>query len=297
MANEEHGNKAVDISTLIEHRVATKVKYLQELNQAVAAHHDREIYRLLDNRRYAKEIEHREQQPNDEGVMSLVDDLADQLSNYLSVKLIKYLGQAYPFFYYEEYQTGHYRIYFGNWWDRRQFGELDVLNVRFSFDQAEYEKLAKSFELARKNKRYNSDRIEKISEQNDHLQALIDNQAAREQRRQSIETQLEEVNSRSSIFESSKNKETRQELVDQLQKIEDEEQEARTANKTIRENDQVVLSLSKENTILSYEQKSIVDTFGSFEDFELANRNLYADYLARLAGGKQEEKQVSADEQ
>ncbi len=297
MANEEHGNKAVDISTLIEHRVATKVKYLQELNQAVAAHHDREIYRLLDNRRYAKEIEHREQQPNDEGVMSLVDDLADQLSNYLSVKLIKYLGQAYPFFYYEEYQTGHYRIYFGNWWDRRQFGELDVLNVRFSFDQAEYEKLAKSFELARKNKRYNSDRIEKISEQNDHLQALIDNQAAREQRRQSIETQLEEVNSRSSIFESSKNKETRQELVDQLQKIEDEEQEARTANKTIRENDQVVLSLSKENTILSYEQKSIVDTFGSFEDFELANRNLYADYLASLAGGKQEEKQVSADEQ
>ena len=288
MANEEHGNKAVDISTLIEHRVATKVKYLQELNQAVAAHHDREIYRLLDNRRYAKEIEHREQQPNDEGVMSLVDDLADQLSNYLSVKLIKYLGQAYPFFYYEEYQTGHYRIYFGNWWDRRQFGELDVLNVRFSFDQAEYEKLAKSFELARKNKRYNSDRIEKISEQNDHLQALIDNQAAREQRRQSIETQLEEVNSRSSIFESSKNKETRQELVDQLQKIEDEEQEARTANKTIRENDQVVLSLSKENTILSYEQKSIVDTFGSFEDFELANRNLYADYLASLAGGKQE---------
>ena len=297
MANEEHGNKAVDISTLIEHRVATKVKYLQELNQAVAAHHDREIYRLLDNRRYAKEIEHREQQPNDEGVMSLVDDLADQLSNYLSVKLIKYLGQAYPFFYYEEYQTGHYRIYFGNWWDRRQFGDLDVLNVRFSFDQAEYEKLAKSFELARKNKRYNSDRIEKISEQNDHLQALIDNQAAREQRRQSIETQLEEVNSRSSIFESSKNKETRQKLVDQLQKIEDEEQAARTANKTIRENDQVVLSLSKENTILSYEQKSIVDTFGSFEDFELANRNLYADYLASLAGGKQEEKQVSADEQ
>lgn len=297
MANEEHGNKAVDISTLIEHRVATKVKYLQELNQAVAAHHDREIYRLLDNRRYAKEIEHQEQQPNDEGVMSLVDDLADQLSNYLSVKLIKYLGQAYPFFYYEEYQIGHYRIYFGNWWDRRQFGELDVLNVRFSFDQAEYEKLAKSFELARKNKRYNSDRIEKISEQNDHLQALIDNQAAREQRRQSIETQLEEVNSRSSIFESSKNKETRQKLVDQLQKIEDEEQEARTANKTIRENDQVVLSLSKENTILSYEQKSIVDTFGSFEDFELANRNLYADYLASLAGGKQEEKQVSADEQ
>lgn len=297
MANEEHENKAVDISSLIERQVSTKIKYLQELNQAVEAHQDRKIYQLLDNRRYAKEIEHREQQPNDQGVMSLVNDLADQLSNYLSVKLIKYLGQAYPFFYYEEYQTGHYRIYFGNWWDRREFGELDVLNVRFSFDQDEYNKLRQSFELARKNKRYNSDQIEKISSQNDHLQDLIDHQEAREKKRQQVEDQLEEINSRSGIFESSKNKENRQELVDQLQKLEDEEQEARTANKTIRENEKLVLALSKENTILSYEQKSITDVFGSFEDFELANRNLYANYLASLEGKNTEEKQVSDDEQ
>ena len=48
--------------------------------------------------------------------------------------------------------------------------------------------------------------------------------------------------------------------------------------------------------IRSYEQKSIVDTFGSFEDFELANRNLYADYLASLADG-QKEGQVSKVEE
>ena len=297
MANEEHENRAVEIGSLIERQVAIKIKYLQELNEAIAAHQDRQIYQLLDNQRYAKEIEHREQQPNDQGVMRLVDDLADQLSNYLSKKLIKYLGQAYPFFYYEEYQTGHYRIYFGNWWDRRQFGELDVLNVRFSFDPTEYEKLRRSFELARENKRFNSDRIAEISKQNDHLQDLIDHQREREDRRQQVEQRLEDINSRSGIFESSKNKENRQKLVDQLQKIEDEEQEARTANKTIKENEQVVLSLSKENTILSYEQKSIMDTFGSFEDFELANRNLYANYLASLDGDRHEEKQVSEDEQ
>ena len=154
MANENQDSKAVDVSQEIKGRIETKVKYLQELDQAIDQHRDRDVYRLLDNQRYAKEIEHREQQPNDEGVMSLVDDLADQLSSYLSVNLIKYLGKTYPFFYYEEYQTGHYRIYFGNWWDRRRFGELDVLNVRFSFDQTEYEMLNKSFALARKNKRY-----------------------------------------------------------------------------------------------------------------------------------------------
>ena len=295
-ASENQDSKAVDVSQKIEGRIATKVKYLQELNQAIDQHHDRDVYRLLDNQRYAKEIEHREQQPNDEGVMSLVDDLADQLSSYLSANLIKYLGKTYPFFYYEEYQTGHYRIYFGNWWDRRRFGELDVLNVRFSFDQTEYQMLNKSFELARKNKRYNSDRINKISSENDRLQELIDHQREREEKRQHVQAELKDINSHAGLFESSRNRANREELVTQLQKLEDEETEARTAAQTIKENEQVVLALSKENTILSYEQKSIIDTFGSFEDFELANRNLYADYLKSLSDDQDAGKQVNADD-
>ncbi|WP_267202281.1 exonuclease SbcC [Limosilactobacillus kribbianus] len=296
MASEEQSSRAVDVSQKIKHRIATKVKYLQALNQAIDEHQDREVYRLLDNQRYAKEIEHRELQPNDEGVMSLVDDLADQLSDYLSVNLINYLGKAYPFFYYEEYQTGHYRIYFGNWWDRRRFGELDVLNVRFSFDQTEYDMLKESFKLARENKRYNSDRIDKISSENDHLQDLIDHQREREEKKADIQAQLKDINSHSGLFESSRNRETREELVGQLQKLEDQEEEARTAVQTIKENEQVVLALSKENTILSYEQKSIIDTFGSFEDFELANRNLYANYLESLGGQDADGKQVSEDD-
>ena len=107
--------------------------------------------------------------------------------------------------------------------------------------------------------------------------------------------QLKEISSRSGIWESSRNKESRQELVEQLQKLEDQEEESRNAAQTIKDNERVVLSLSKENTILSYEQKSIIDTFGSFEDFELANRNLYANYLASLNGS--EGKQVDDDEQ
>ena len=201
---------------------------------------------------------------------------------------------AYPFFYYEEYQTGHYRIYFGNWWDRRRFGELDVLNIRFAFDQEEYQKLARAFELSKQNKRYNSDRIEQISSENDRLQKLIDNRQEREQKRAELQSQLKDASAHSGLFESNKNREARQVIVEQISKLEDEEQESRTAADTIKENERVVLDLSKENTILSYEQKSIVDTFGTFEDFELANRNLYASYLKSL-GGKQAG--VSADEQ
>lgn len=294
MANVEQTNGALDVSQAINRQIATKIKYLQELETAVDHHDDCKVYQLLDNQRYAAEIEHREQQPNEQGVMNLVDDLADQLSNFLSANLIQYLGKAYPFFYYEEYQTGHYRIYFGNWWDRRRFGELDVLNIRFAFDQEEYQKLARAFELSKQNKRYNSDRIEQISSENDRLQKLIDNRQEREQKRAELQSQLKDASAHSGLFESNKNREARQVIVEQISKLEDEEQESRTAADTIKENERVVLDLSKENTILSYEQKSIVDTFGTFEDFELANRNLYASYLKSL-GGKQAG--VSADEQ
>lgn len=294
MANVEQTNGALDVSQAINKQIATKIKYLQELETAVDHHDDCKVYQLLDNQRYAAEIEHREQQPNEQGVMNLVDDLADQLSNFLSANLIQYLGKAYPFFYYEEYQTGHCRIYFGNWWDRRRFGELDVLNIRFAFDQEEYQKLARAFELSKQNKRYNSDRIEQISSENDRLQKLIDNRQEREQKRAELQSQLKDASAHSGLFESNKNREARQIIVEQISKLEDEEQESRTAADTIKENERVVLDLSKENTILSYEQKSIVDTFGTFEDFELANRNLYASYLKSL-GGKQAG--VSADEQ
>lgn len=294
MANVEQTNGALDVSQAINKQIATKIKYLQELETAVDHHDDCKVYQLLDNQRYAAEIEHREQQPNEQGVMNLVDDLADQLSNFLSANLIQYLGKAYPFFYYEEYQTGHYRIYFGNWWDRRRFGELDVLNIRFAFDQEEYQKLVRAFELSKQNKRYNSDRIEQISSENDRLQKLIDNRQEREQKRAELQSQLKDASAHSGLFESNKNREARQVIVEQISKLEDEEQESRTAADTIKENERVVLDLSKENTILSYEQKSIVDTFGTFEDFELANRNLYASYLKSL-GGKQAG--VSADEQ
>ncbi|WP_251547933.1 exonuclease SbcC [Limosilactobacillus caecicola] len=290
MATEQYDQGHLDVGQTIDSAIAKKIDYLSALKAAVADHQDTKIYELLDNQRYAAEIEHREQQANDAGVMNLVDNLTNQLSHFLSENLIDYLGKAYPFFYYEEYQTGHYRIYFGNWWDRRQFGDLDVLNIRFAFNQDEYGKLADSFKLSEQGKKYNSEAINKLSAENDHLQELIDSATTREQKRAELQNELKDANSRSGLFESSKNKEARQEIVDQISKLEDENEEARGAKAHIKENNQKVLELSKENTILSYEQKSIVDTFGSFEDFELANRNLYANYLKHLAkadGGKQ----------
>ncbi|KRM62168.1 hypothetical protein FC26_GL000902 [Paucilactobacillus vaccinostercus DSM 20634] len=275
-------------SSVIDEQISLKITYLQKLQQAVADHDDRQVFALLDNQRYTSAVLHRENQENNISVVNLVDNLSDELSNFLSENLIKYLGKAYPFFYYEEFQHGHFKIYFGNWWDRREFGELDVLNIRFVFDQTEYQKLTDSFELAKENKRYNSGKIEAVSKENDYLQGLIDNQKEREAQKAQLQDQLKEVTSRSGMpWESGKQKEARQDLIDQLSTLEDQDQQARDALKTIKDNESRVLALSKENTILSYEQKSILDTFGSFADFEAANRNLYADYLDTLSNEKQ----------
>ena len=121
-----------------------------------------------------------------------------------------------------------------------------------------------------------------MSKENERLQSLIDDATTREQRRAELQEELKDITARSGIFESSRNRESRESIVEEIAHLEDLDQEARTAAENIKQNERTILDLSKENTILSYEQKSINDVFGSFEDFELANRSLYANYLASL---------------
>ena len=285
MTEENSPENVIDV---ISDQITIKMQYLQNLQAAVNHHDDKLVYSLLDSRRYASEILHTENVENDVTVANLVDNLSDELSHYLSSNLIQYLGQHYPFFYYEEFAQGHFRVYFGNWWDRREFGELDVLNVRFIFHEAEYEKLSTSFALSKEGKRYNTKKIAEISKENDWLQDLIDSQSNRETKKVEIQNELKEVNSKNGMpWESGKQKEDRQELIDQLSELEDQDEKARGAKKQIKDNETKVLTLSKENTILSYEQKSIKDTFSSFETFEAANRSLYADYLGFISNEKQ----------
>lgn len=156
--------------------------------------------------------------------------------------------------------------YFGNWWDRREFGELDVLNVRFIFDETEYEKLSTSLLYLKKVNVIIPPKLIQISEENDHLQDLIDSQATREAKKNENSRRIKEVNNKNGMpWESGKQKEARQELIDQLSDLEDQDDQARGAKKQIKDNEAKVLVLSKENTILSYEQKSIIDTFKNFE--------------------------------
>jgi len=282
MENQEQQNNAADVLT---QAIANKLDYLSTLQAAVQHGDDRKVYELLDESRYFEEIKKTRSKRTVNHLAELVDNIHPEISHYLSDKLIDYLGHIYPFFYYEEYTTGRFHVYFGNWWDRRMFGNLDVVNVEFKFNQKEYDKLQASFSLEARHQRLNTAKIEEISAASEKLQKLMDAQSVRDDQKTKLREQLKENSQKSGMpWESGKIKDERQGIIDQLTKLADEDESALNAHKTIKANDDQILVLSKEDTILNYEKQSIRDAFDDFEHFEAHNQSLYADYLNSLVG-------------
>ncbi|PWG00940.1 exonuclease SbcC [Levilactobacillus bambusae] len=284
MENQENVHTTEPSDNNLNTVIANKLSYLQALQTAIQNQDDRKVYELLDQQRYDQEIRNNsEAQPTANA--QLVADSHAELSHYLSEKLIDYLGHTYPFFYYDEFALGQFHIYFGNWWDRRLFGSLDVLNVAFNFDSDEFNKLQQTFELARSGKRLNSDKIDEISAESEQLQDLIDQQDERDAKKAALRSQMKENSQKSTMpWDSGKVKEERQQLIDQLSDLADEDERALNSNKTIKENDDRILALSKENTIMEYEKQSVEGTFGDFNKFQAHNQSLYVDYLNSLFG-------------
>ncbi|MFD1455563.1 exonuclease SbcC [Levilactobacillus lanxiensis] len=292
MENQEQQASAADALT---QAIANKLEYLSTLQAAVQHGDDRQVYELLDQVRYYQEVKKTRSTRAVNHLAELVDNIHPQISHYLSDNLIDYLGHIYPFFYYEEYTTGLFHIYFGNWWDRRLFGDLDVINVKFEFDEKEYQKLKDSFALEAHGQRLNTAQIESISGQSEQLQKLVDAQTTRDNQKAELREQLKENSGKSSMpWDSGKLKDERQGIIDQLTKLADEDEKALNAHKTIKENDDRILVLSKEDTILNYEKQSIRDAFDDFEHFEAHNASLYADYLNSLLG--KSEGEVTVDD-
>ena len=58
----------------------------------------------------------------------------------------------------------------------------------------------------------------------------------------------------------------------------------------IAKNEEQLLSLEKEESVLAYEQHAIEETFGDFETFAAKAESLYADYVKSLAGVEEKAK-------
>ncbi|KRL84072.1 hypothetical protein FC32_GL001348 [Ligilactobacillus apodemi DSM 16634 = JCM 16172] len=263
--------------------ILDKTNYLNSLEKAVQDQDDRLVYQLIDGERYAKEILKQSDIDADFSNERLIRDIYPKISDFLSKNLIDYLYEMYPFFYFEETGIGQFQFFFGNWWGRRLFGTLDILNVSFEFDEVEYQKLAKSFALEEENKRLNSDEITKLSQETDELQNLIDQQAERDKRKDELRQEIKRTSQEKVMpWESSKVKESKQRLIEELSELTEIDEKASGAYRQIRENEEKVLALSKEDTLIGYEKQSIIAKFGSFENFEAHNAALYRNYIADL---------------
>lgn len=267
----------------LTNEIKNKLDYLQSLGRAVQAQDDRLVYQLIDSEKYSTEILKARHSSYDKSNERLVEDAYGFVSEYLSSNLIGFLRERYPFFYFEETETGKFQFYFGNWWGRRLFGTLDVLNVKFNFDENEYQKLARSFEFEAENKRLNTDTIERLSQENDELQELLDSQSNREAEKERMRKKLKQLNQEKVMpWDAGKQREMKQRLTDELSRIAEIDEKAANGYQRIHENEKRVLELSKEDTLLGYEKQSIIAKFGSFENFKEKNAALYRDYITDL---------------
>lgn len=295
MVEENNNDQFEQNDSQLASALTGKVDYLTDLQNSIKDGNDLHVYQLINHNKYNQQLDV-EPDLNDNATydFSLAQNLTPELSHHLSYKLIDYLGETYPFFYYHEYELGQFDVYFGNWWDHRLFGKLDVINVAFEFDEEEYDKLAQSFNLEAEGKRVNEAAMQRLAAENDHLTNLVVEQPDRNKQRAKLQGQMQEIEGRSAMpWESAKQKEEKQVLEEQLAEIDNLDNQANDANKKIKSNENEILKLSKEETILGFERQSIKQIFGTFAEFNDSTRTLYKNYLLSFLGNDAAEKQVS----
>lgn len=278
-----------NVNAVLDGKLQVKVDYIKSIQEALSKGDDRRIYELIDSQKYNETIRKAPHADSNESLAALISDVKFDLSHHLGQQLIDYLSDRFPFFYYEEERLGVFRLYFGNWWDRRQFGFLDPITVRFIFDDGEYDKLVKSVELAQEGTRFHATAIEDTTKANEILQGLVQAQPERNQQRQVLEQKLSSLEERGGFFGGRNQNEEQAQLKQALAKLDAADAKAAEVPAQIEANNAKILEYSKEDTILIYEQRAINDTFGTFTDFQSAVSNLYADYVGQLA--KREDEQ------
>jgi hypothetical protein len=267
---------------IINQKFNTKINYIQAVQAAIAAEDDLKVYELLDQRRFELELNNVEVTEYDADLPWLVNNMHHDMGHYLATKLIAYLSEKFPFFYYEETHLGVFEMYFGNWWGRRRFGILDPLAVNFIFDDEAYGMLSRAVEMAANDERYHAASIEETTKTNEIHQKLLDSQETRNAERRELERKLEDMGEKNGFFLGRGNADEREEVIEELAKLDALDAKADEVPAVIAENNAKILEYSKEDTILLYEQRAIDDTFGDFAQFETAINTLYGDYLKAL---------------
>ena len=264
---------------LLISKLKNKDSYINELEKAIGSHDDLLIYQLLNPVRYQKEINNDFTLDYGDNPFDLVKDQRADFAHFLSDNLIDYLISKFPFFYYREVEKGMFTVFFGNWWDRREVGSLDALNVEYELDDDKLSKLEEALKVDEPGKTLNSDRINELSAENVELQKLTVDDKSREEKKNELLKKQEELSEKGGIFESNKIKEERQSIKEELEKLEEATEKSSKAPEKIHKNQKEILALSKEDTTLGLEIQALKKSFTSYDEFIEATKTLYQDYI------------------
>jgi hypothetical protein len=271
-----------DINDELSQDMQAKQAYLAQVENAVLTGDDREIYELFDRQRYGMEVRHEENAVSNRTFALLIDDMRPKLNHHLSKNLVAYLADKFPFLFFEETELGSFKVFYGDWWDRREFGRLDPITVSLILDPEEYQKLDASVKLQAEDKTLHADEIAELRAANESMQKVLDGQAERDAERATFDQVMQETEKKG-LFGGGKNADARQEAQDGLARLNAADEKAQEIPTLIAENQQMILDFEKEETILDYEQRAAEEVFGDFDTFIQNVGRLYADYVTFLA--------------
>lgn len=274
----ETGNLADELQGDLQKKQA----FLTKFEEAIMAGDDRQILEMIDARRYNMTVHDAAGADNNRVLAALVDDLRPKISHHVAKNLIAYLSEKFPFFFYEETEVGVFHLFFGDWWDRREFGVLDPFSVTFIFNKAAFELLKQSVELSKTEETVHATERAEIERLLTGMRETVAGQPDRDKERAELEEKKTELENKKGLFK--RNGDELAELQVKLDALDATDKKAADLPMLIAKNEEQLLALEKEESVLAYEQHAIEETFGDFETFAAKAESLYADYVKSLAG-------------
>ena len=255
----ETGNLADELQGDLQKKQA----FLTKFEEAIMAGDDRQIFEMIDARRYNMTVHDAAGADNNRVLAALVDDLRPKISHHVAKNLIAYLSEKFPFFFYEETEVGVFHLFFGDWWDR-------------------FELLKQSVELSKTEETVHATERAEIERLLTGMRETVAGQPDRDKERAELEEKKTELENKKGLFK--RNGDELAELQVKLDALDATDKKAADLPMLIAKNEEQLLALEKEESVLAYEQHAIEETFGDFETFAAKAESLYADYVKSLAG-------------
>lgn len=274
------------VSKALQGQLSIKIDYLSQVQQAIQNEKLAPLYRLLDKQRYDDVTQSDQADDAQENLAFLVQDNRASIAQFLAPDLLAYIKSYYPFFelYPLDSELVTYSVFIGDWWNHRQIGVLDIINVRFDLNEEAIDKLRRTSQLEHDQSIYDTD-IDEINKIMVGLSEFLDDATKRQLEIRVIDDQIEQLHEdKKGFFVNRADQKTRDELQKKRQLLLASEKRVPAVEEKLKEHQHELLELEKESTLLDLELKVVLEKFTDYATFEQTLHDIYRAYIANLLG-------------